>query len=592
MNRSNSTQGIASNHRSNSRQVNQLLSIKLSPTRSHIAMFVFAGLFAALAIKAVYVQLVSQDFLQNEAENRFVRTQKLESTRGKILDRNGIVLASSLPARSIGVYPHKFEASTEQLQSLAKLLKMSEAEIAKRVNAAGRSYFYLQRQVDPAVGEQIAKLKIKGLDLQREFKRLYPGGEASAQVVGFTSIDDDGIDGVEHAFQTELTGQAGVRRVTRNNLGHVIDEDESAASPARAGRDLELSIDTRIQDLAFQAVKEAVTTHRAKAGSAVVIDVQTGEVLALANWPTYNPNQRKGVTTAAMRNRALVDTYEPGSTIKPFTIATALDRGKVRPSTVIATGGGKLVVGQHTLNDSHPYGDLTIEQVVQKSSNVGTARIALEMLGAEPLWSTLTQAGFGQAPQIGFPGAAAGRVRAHKNWKPVELATISYGYGISTSLLQVTRAYTAFATDGILLPVSITKTNGAPEGQRLMKPETAIAVRKMLEMAAGPQGTALQAQTIGYRVGGKTGTARKQANGVYTGKYIGSFVGIAPISAPRIVIGVMIDEPGAGKFYGGEVAAPAFSKIAQDTLRILKIQPDAPYQTSIEKSTTVVKESI
>ncbi len=578
--------------RPSSRQTNGLLEVKMAPWRSKVAFLLLSLGFLGLVFKAVYVQVFSQEFLQSEAESRFTQTQKLQATRGKILDRNGSVLASSLPARAIGIFPAQFQPNGAQFSELAKLLTLPEKELRRRLEVGGKNYFYLQRQLDPVVAEKIAQLKIKGLDTQREYRRLYPGGEATAQVVGFTDIDDRGVEGIEQAFQKTLVAQSGSWRVTRSRLGHMIAEDESAQEPATAGRDVELSIDTRIQDLAFAAVKEAVTDARAKAGAAIVLDVATGEVLALANWPTYNPNQRKGIVSQQMRNRALVDTYEPGSIFKPFTVALALETGKVKPSTVIQTAPGRLTIGTATIGDAHPHGALTVEQVIQKSSNVGTARIAMEMLGREATWGFLSQLGFGQAPQIGFPGAASGRMRPYKNWRPIELATISYGHGISTSLMQMARAYTVFATDGQLLPVSITKTTKPPEGVRMIKPEHAAAMRKMLEMAAGPEGTAPKAQTLGYRVAGKTGTAHKQQDGRYINKYVSSFVGFAPASNPRVVIAVMVDEPSAGKYYGGDIAAPVFSKITQDVLRLLRVQPDAPYRAQIDIPANPVKESV
>ncbi len=579
-----------STFRSSSRRTNKLLEVNLKPARSRAVFLLLSLSFVALVARAIWVQVFSQEFLQGEADSRFMQTQKLQATRGKILDRNGLVLASSLPAKAIAVFPTSFDADKEQLNELAKLLKLPVRELEKKIHST-KSYHYLQRQVEPAVAEKIAKLRITGIDIQREYKRQYPSGEASAQIVGYTNSDDQGLEGVEFAFQKVLAGQAGHRRVMRNRLGHMIDEDSSAQLPPMAGRDVELSIDTRIQDLAFMAVKEAVFTQKAKAGAAVVIDVQTGEVLALANWPTYNPDKQKNAKSNNQRNRILTDVYEPGSTMKPFTVALALEQGKVKPSTVIQTAPGKLTIGPATIRDAHPHGALTIEQVIQKSSNVGTARIATEMLGREPMWGFFTQLGFGQAPQIGFPGAASGRLRPYKSWRPIEQATMSYGHGVSTSLMQMARAYTVFATDGQLLPISITKVQSLPEGQRVLKPETAAAMRKMLEMASGPEGTAPLAQTIGYRVAGKTGTTHKLEEGQYVNKYVSSFIGFAPVTAPRVIVAVMLDEPSAGKHYAGDVAAPVFSRISSDVLRLLRIQPDAPYRTEIEKSTVAVVES-
>jgi cell division protein FtsI (penicillin-binding protein 3) len=577
--------------RSSSRRTNNLLEVNLKPMRSRLVFLLLSLGFVALLARAVWVQIFSQEFLQGEADSRFMQTQKLQATRGKILDRNGAVLASSLPAKAIGVFPSVFDASKEQSAELAKLLQIPTRELDRKIHAA-KGYHYLQRQVDPLIADKIAKLGIAGIDIQREYKRQYPGGEASAQIVGYTNSDDQGLEGVEYAFQKVLAGQPGKRRVMRNRLGHLIDEDSMALLPPMAGRDVELAIDTRIQDLAFMAVKEAVFTQRAKAGAAVVIDVQTGEVLALANWPTYNPDKQKNSASANQRNRILTDVYEPGSTMKPFTVALALEQGKVKPSSVIQTAPGRLTIGTATIRDAHPHGALTVEQVIQKSSNIGTAKIATEMLGREQMWGFLTQLGFGQAPQIGFPGAASGRLRPYKNWRPIEQATMSYGHGISSSLMQMARAYTVFATDGQLLPVSITKLQGPLEGQRVLKPETALAMRKMLEMATSVEGTAPLAQTIGFRVAGKTGTTHKLEGGQYVNKYVSSFVGMAPASAPRVIVAVMLDEPNAGKHYSGDVAAPIFSRIIGDALRLLRVQPDAPYRTEIEKPTNPILESV
>jgi cell division protein FtsI (penicillin-binding protein 3) len=585
------TGSVQSPFRSSSRRTNKLLEVNLKPMRSRVVFLILSLAFLALVCRAVWVQVFSQEFLQGEADARFMQTQKLQATRGKILDRNGSVLASSLPAKAIAVFPGSFDADRTQMTELARLLKLPVLELQRKIHSV-KHYHYLQRQVDPVIADKIAKLGITGLDIQREYKRQYPGGEASAQVVGYTNSDDQGLEGVEFAFQKVLAGQAGHRRVMRNRLGHMIDEDSSALLPPMSGRDVELAIDTRIQDLAFMAVKDAVFTQRAKAGAAVVIDVQTGEVLALANWPTYNPDKQKNARSANQRNRILTDVFEPGSTMKPFTVALALEQGKVKPSTVIQTAPGRLTFGPATIRDAHVHGALTVEQVIQKSSNVGTARIATEMLSRETTWGFLTQLGFGQAPQIGFPGAASGRLRPYKNWRPIEQATMSYGHGISSSLMQMARAYTVFATDGQLLPLTITKVQGAPEGQRVLKPETAMAMRKMLEMASGPDGTAPLAQTIGYRVAGKTGTTHKLENGQYVNKYVSSFVGFAPASAPRVIVAVMLDEPNAGKYYAGDVAAPIFARITSDVLHLLRVQPDAPFRTEIEKPTVAVMESL
>jgi cell division protein FtsI (penicillin-binding protein 3) len=451
--------------------------------------------------------------------------------------------------------------------------------------AEDKNYVYLKRQVEANVAAQVAAMRIPGVHLRNEFKRHYPEGETVAHVVGFTNVEDAGQEGFELSQQQRLAGKPGSRRVIKDNLGRIIEQIGSGREP-QDGADLSLSIDTRIQFLAHNALRDAVREHKAKAGAAVVIDVHTGEVLALSNWPTYDPNNRLQLTGAQLRNRVLTDTYEPGSTMKPFSIAMAIEQGKVKPTSMIDTSPGKLTIGTATIGDTHTYGLLTVEQVLQKSSNVGTVKMALQ-LPPQRMWEGFTSLGFGQAPQLGFPGAVAGRVRPHKSWKPIEQATMSYGHGISVSLIQMARAYSVFARDGELIPLTMLRHDAPAEGVPVFKPETAIAVRRMLEMAAGPQGTAPLAQIPGYRVGGKTGTAHKQENGAYQNKYIASFVGLAPISRPRVIVAVMVDEPSAGKYYGGQVAAPVFARITGETLRALRVQPDAPFATLIQPADPV-----
>ncbi len=568
---------------------NPLLRVKLPAWRSQVVMLMVALAFVALASRAVWLQVFSQTFLQKQGEMRYAKTIELPASRGKIFDRNGVVLASSLPARAVWAIPEQVDATPRQLASLAKLLDIGERELRRKLAEEDRSFVYLKRQVDAAVAEQVAALKIPGIHQQREYKRYYPQGETFAHVVGFTNVEDVGQEGVELARNPELAGRSGSRRVIRDRLGRVI-EDVGAVREPHNGRDLALSIDSKIQFLAFDALREAVQSNKAKAGAAVVIDARSGEVLALANWPTYNPNQRGQLSGAQLRNRAITDTFEPGSTMKPFTIALALELGEVTPSTVIQTAPGRLTIGPNTIGDAHPHGPLTVEQVVQKSSNVGTAKIALGM-PAQKMWEMYAELGLGQAPRIGFPGAVAGRVRPYKSWRPIEQATMSYGYGLSVSLLQLARAYTVFANDGELLPLSMFKVDEQPAGQQVMAAKTARSVRHMLEMAAGPGGTAPQAQIAGYRVAGKTGTAHKRDGGKYVNKYLASFVGFAPVSDPRVIVAVMVDEPAAGKYYGGLVAAPVFARIAGDSLRTLRVPPDAP-MAQLAVPEAAVKESM
>jgi cell division protein FtsI (penicillin-binding protein 3) len=509
---------------------------------------------------------------------RYERTLEIPANRGKIVDRTGTMLASSLPAKAVWADPDDVVASPEQRAQLARLLGMDVRELERRLSGE-KNYVYLRRQVEADVAKRVADLRIPGVHLRDERKRHYPEGETVAHVVGFTNVEDVGQEGFELSQQLRLAGQPGSRRVIKDNLGRVIEQVGSGTEP-RDGEDLALSIDTRIQFLAFNALRDTVREHRAKAGAAIVVDVKTGEVLALANWPTYNPNNRQQLTGAQLRNRAITDTFEPGSTMKAFSVAMALEAGKVRPQTVIDTAPGRLTIGSATIGDAHRHGPLTVEQVLQKSSNVGTVKMALQ-LPPQRMWEGFTSLGFGQPPHIGFPGAVAGRVRPHKTWKPIEQATMSYGHGISVSLLQMARAYTVFARDGELIPLTMLRSDAPAVGVPVFRPETAGSVRRMLEMAAGPQGTAPLAQIPGYRVGGKTGTAHKNENGVYQNKYIASFVGFAPVSAPRVVVAVMIDEPSAGKYYGGQVAAPLFARITGETLRAMRVPPDAPFNSVI-----------
>ncbi len=553
---------------------NPLLRVKLPAWRSQAMMLLVAIAFVALTARVVWLQVFTQDFLQQQGAMRYARTIELPASRGKIFDRNGVVLASSLPARAVWAIPEQVEATPRQLAALAKLLGVGERELRRKLADDDRTFVYLKRQVDAALADRVAALQIPGIHLQREYKRHYPQGETVAHVVGFTNVEDVGQEGVELARNPELAGRAGSRRVIRDRLGRVI-EDVRAVREPRNGHDLALSIDSKIQFLAFDALRDAVQLNKAKAGAAVVLDARTGEILALTNWPTYNPNERDRLTGAQLRNRVITDTFEPGSTMKPFTIALALELGEVKPSTVIQTAPGRLTIGSATIGDVHAYGPLTVEQVLQKSSNVGTAKIALG-LPPQKMWEMYSALGLGQAPQVGFPGAVAGRLRPYRGWRPIEQATMSYGYGLSLSLLQLARAYTVFANDGELLPLTMFKVDGEPAGQRVLSTATARAVRGMLEMAAGPGGTAPQAQIAGYRVAGKTGTAHKRDGGKYVNRYLSSFVGFAPASDPRVVVAVMIDEPGAGKHYGGVVAAPVFARVAGDSLRALRVAPDAP----------------
>jgi cell division protein FtsI (penicillin-binding protein 3) len=530
--------------------------------------------FAALGIRALYLQGLHNDFLQAKGESRYSRVISLSATRGVIVDRHNELLAISTPVESVAASPADVFISAEQTGKLAKLLEIDAGELRRRLTDTKRDFVYLKRLLPPEQAAKVVELNVPGIFLQREFRRYYPAGEVMAHLIGFTDIDDKGQEALELAFEGSLTGKHGTRRVIKDRRGHIIEDIESIRQPQH-GAKLSLSIDARIQYLAFRELKKAVAAHRAKAGGIVVLDAQTGEVLAMANLPSYNPNNRGKLDPNRMRNRTVTDLFEPGSTLKPFTAAIALEAGSVRPETVIQTAPGHMTIGSHTIHDAHPHGALTVSQVIQKSSNVGAAKMALS-LPPEIMWAVLKRVGFGTQPQSGFPGEVSGVLRAHASWKPIEQATMSYGHGISVSLLQLARAYSIFATDGEIIPLTLVKRTSPPETTPVLKPETARAVRAMLELAVQPGGTAPRAQIAGYRVGGKTGTAHKLVGRHYGNKFISSFVGFAPASNPRLIIAVMIDEPSAGQHYGGTVAAPVFGDVMAAALRLLAVAPDAP----------------
>jgi cell division protein FtsI (penicillin-binding protein 3) len=540
------------------------------------APIVFGGLLALLLLlagRSLYLQRVDKSFLQEQGSSRYGRNLEVPAHRGRILDRLGDPLAISTPVKAIWAWPDKVEATPEQLRSLASALELTPQAVSGKL-AGDADFVYLKKSVPPEVAKRVAALGIAGIHDDDEYRRYYPGGEVMSQILGFTGDGDVGQEGIELAQQPWLGGQPGSRRVIINRRGEVVEDVESIRAP-QEGRDLALSIDSRLQYMAFRELHAAIDANKAKAGGLVILDVRTGEILALANWPSYNPNNRSHVARDRMRNRTLTDTFEPGSTLKPFTIAAALETGKVRPGTIVDTAPGTLTIGKATIHDAHREGALTVEQVVQKSSNVGAAKIALS-LPPEAMWTTLSGAGFGTPPKTGFPGEVSGRLRPANTWRPIEQATIAYGHGISVNLVQLARAYTLFATEGELKPATLFKEAGPVAGRPVIKPETARQVRHMLEMVVGPGGTAPKGQVAGYRVAGKTGTAHKLEDGAYANKYVASFVGFAPASNPRLVVAVMIDEPSAGQYYGGSVAAPVFASVMGTALRLLGVPPDAP----------------
>ena len=550
--------------------------VRLPVGRARFVLAALLGAFALLAVRSVYLQALRTDFLQEKGEARYSRVLEVSATRGRILDRNGEALAVSTPVKSIWAIPGDVELSASSRRRLAALLAMDIAELNRKLGEA-RDFVYLKRQIAPETAEAIEALGIKGIYQQREFRRYYPGGEVTAHVVGFTGVDDAGQEGIELAHQGSLGGKPGSRRVIKDRLGRVVEDVESIRG-AQHGSDLTLSIDSKIQSLAFGALKAAVEHHRAKAGAIVVVDVRTGEILALANVPSYNPNNRARLSGAQLRNRAVTDIFEPGSTLKPFTVAVALETGKLAPASPVATAPGQLTIANYTIHDAHPASVLTAAQVIQKSSNVGAARIALG-LPREAMWDLFRRVGFGTPPELSFPGAASGKLRHYRGWRPIEQATMAYGHGISVSLLQLARAYTVFARDGELVPLTLVKSGTVASGEKVLSMETARAMRAMLELAVQNGGTGPRARIMGWRVAGKTGTAHKQENGGYAAdKYLSSFVGLAPVSAPRLVLAVMLDEPSGGQYYGGVVAAPVFANVMQGALRMLGVPYDAPLE--------------
>ncbi len=550
-----------------------LLLAKIPLGRSRFALAIVALAFSGLAAKAAYIQVIRNDFFIDQGEKRFARTLELTANRGRILDRNGLILASSVPVPSIWAIPEDVEADTTQLTQLAKLLDMPLQDLKQALLDEDKSFVWLKRQVDETVAQQVMALGVKGVYQRKEYRRKYPEGESAAHIIGFTNSDDKGIEGVEQSFEATLAGRVGSRRVLKDRMGRIVEDIGETVAPVD-GKDLQLSIDSKVQFFAFQKLRDAIAEHKAKAGSVVVLDAQSGEVLALANFPSYSPDKRQAVPIAYRRNRALTDTFEPGSTMKPFITSLVLEKGLVTPDTPIQTAPGKITIEGATVGDAHPHGMLTVAEVLQKSSNVGTVKLAMQTQPRE-MWEFYSQVGLGQKPQVPFPGAATGRLRPHKSWKKIEQATMSYGYGLSASLFQLAHAYTVFARDGEFAPVTLTKTSVPVNGVRVMSAVHAQQVRKMLQMAAGPGGTAPKAQTLGYSVGGKSGTARKQEGRGYADKkYRSFFVGLAPLDNPRIVVAVMVEEPSAGVYYGGEVAAPVFAETVQQTLRMMGIQPD------------------
>lgn len=568
-----------------------LVIVKLPAWRRRLLLVLVLLGFAALLGRGLYLQSFHKRFLQEKGDARYNRTLTLPSQRGKITDRYGELLAISSPVESVWANPSDVQINASQTKKIADLLGLKIAVVSKKLANSEREFVYLKRRVSPELAAEVMKLEIPGVYLQREYKRYYPAGEVTAHLVGFTGIDDKGQEGFELTMNDTLSGRSGSRRVIKDRAGHIIEDLEAVKVP-QDGHDVTLSIDRRIQYLAHRELVKSVEKYQAKAGAAIVLDAKTGEVLAMVNVPTYNPNNPVNIV-GKTRNRAITDTFEPGSTMKTVTAAAALASGKYQPDTKIQTAPGYMSIGPATIHDAHPHGVLTVAEVIQKSSNVGAAKMALS-LDRQYLWGVFNQMGFGTKTRIGFPGEATGRVRDYKTWRPIEQATMSYGHGISVTLLQLARAYTVFANDGELKPVSLLKLKDAPVGAQVFTAKTAHDVKDMLELVVLPGGTALKAQVLGYRVAGKTGTTHKLGDhGYEKDKYVGSFVGMAPASNPRLIMAVMIDDPSSGEYYGGTVAAPVFSAVMADALRMLAVPQDAPNNNVVISSDVEeVKESI
>jgi len=533
------------------------------------------GLAATVLVwRAVCLQVLDKAFLMSQGQARHLRVVTLPAHRGMIQDRNGEPLAISTPVESVWVNPQELADEQQRIPELSHLLSLDKSSVRRLLaSRADREFIYLRRHIDPSMAAQVEALDIPGVYLQREYRRYYPDGEVTAHVVGFTNIDDIGQEGLELAYENWLAGEPGAKRVIKDGKSHIVEDVESISRP-RPGKDLRLSIDRRIQYLAYRELIAAMQEHKARAASAVVLDVKSGEVLAMVNQPSFNPNNRQNLRSSDMRNRAVTDVFEPGSTMKPFVVATALASGRYRPDTPVSTSPGWMRVGVNTVRDVHNYGDLDVTGVIRKSSNVGISKIALS-LEAEDIWTQLSDVGFGVQTFSGFPGEASGLLPHYSGWNAIETATLAFGYGVSVTPLQLAQAYAVIASDGIRRSITFLHDARPAEEHRVMPAEIARQVRAMLEEAVGPDGTAPNARVPGYRVAGKTGTVHKSEAGGYSdSRYMAVFAGMAPASDPRVVMVVLVDEPGTSRYYGGQVAGPVFSRVMAGALRLLAVPPD------------------
>ena len=543
--------------------------------RSAFVLAFFGLAAASLLARAVHLQVLNKDFLNQQADTRHLRTETISAHRGLITDRNGEPLAISTPVDSVWANPKELATAVDDLPHLARALEIDAQALMRKVTQGmNREFVYLRRHLSPAQAHAVMALDLPGVNVQREYRRFYPSGEVTGHLVGFTNIDDEGQEGLELAFNHWLAGESGAKRVLKDRLGRSV-EDVASIEPPRPGKDLRTSIDLRLQYVAYRTLKGAIQQFSANSGSIVILDVRSGEVLAMVNQPTYNPNDRSQYSAERYRNRAITDIFEPGSSLKPLIVAAALESGQYRASSVVDTSPGFIVVGPKKIEDSRNLGRVSMATVLSLSSNVGVTKIGMS-LEADQLWQTMTRFGLGELTSSGFPGESAGLLTHHSYWQPISQATLAYGYGISVTPLQLAQAYSALGNDGIVRPISLVALDTPSDGRRVLKQDTARAVRRMLEEVVRPGGTGTKAAVTGYRIAGKTGTAWKFAAGGYSqDKYFSVFAGLAPASDPRLATVVIIDEPKGELYYGSDVAAPVFANVMSESLRLLAVPPDA-----------------
>ncbi|MCG8371430.1 MAG: penicillin-binding protein 2, partial [Proteobacteria bacterium] len=524
--------------------------------------------------RAVHLQVLDTDFYNRQGDSRHLRTEKISAHRGTITDRDGEPLAISTPVDSVWADPKQFAPAVDGIPKLARVLGVDSQMLMRRITRSmDKEFLYLKRHLNPEKAAEVLALKLPGIGVQREYRRYYPASEVTGHLVGFTDIDDQGQEGLELAFNHWLAGESGAKRVLKDRLGRSI-ENVASIRPPHHGKDLRTSIDLRLQYLAYRSLKSAIRQYNARSGSIVVLDVETGEVLAMVNQPTYNPNDRSQFAAERYRNRAVTDIFEPGSSLKPLVVAAALESGEYRPSSIVDTAPGFVVVGRKTIEDTRNLGRVSLTTILARSSNVGITKLAMT-LQPDQLWDTMTHFGLGELTTSGFPGESAGMLTHYSNWRPISQATLAYGYGVSVTPLQLAQAYAAIGSGGRMRPVSLVALDRPPESKQTISQDTADAVRRMLEEVVRPGGTGTKAAIDGYRIAGKTGTAWKFASGGYSeDKYISIFAGLAPASDPQLASVVVIDEPGGELYYGSDVAAPVFAAVMSESLRLLAVAPD------------------